>query len=372
MANQQLITYIKTQVANGAVMEAIRTALLGAGWAEADVNEAIAAVAPPAQTPAAAQPIVPVAAVKPVVETVKQVVPAEPQMMASPATQVSAAARPQVATQPVTVNLTGATSASPSFKVDEVVFHPEFAGASSFDAPTTMAQMAPTVVSGKKTGGSRIWFFVAIIFILFALAGGVVAGFFYTENSDLQGRVTSLSAQNARLADQSGVTVKDRKTTDDKVAALTDVNTDLESQLAIFVLPTGSAPVVDRSLTIRGKLESVPAGYTLTTSRGIVLQVKNSKDPRIDALLKPFVGTTVTMDGVVTPGVREITFIGFSAKDQKTNAATSTTPTATSTPIVPSTVKVSTSTATTTPVQPVVPVKPTSSSTPATTTAPIN
>lgn len=370
MANQQLITYIKTQVANGASMDAIRTALLGAGWADADVNEAMTSVGPaapvqsaavqPAMTkPAAAQPISMSTESKPIATQ-------QPAMTGS-ASPISAVARPQASAQPATVNLSGsgAMGSSPSFKVDEVVFRPEFAGGSGGITPTTMAQMAPVVAGDKKSGGSRIWFFVGVVFILLTLVSGAAAGYFYNANSDLQGRITSLSAQNARLSDQSGVTVKDRKTADEKIAALTDANADLATQLSIFVLPTGTSTVAaDRPITIRGTLGSVPIGYTLTTSKGIVLGVKNSKDPKIDALLKPFVGTAAEIDGVIVPGVREITFIGFSGKENNTAkpVATSTMAT-TTTSVAPNTVKATTTATTTVPVPVPVPSAPAKSAT---------
>lgn len=324
MANQQLITYIRTQVASGAAMEAIRAALVGAGWAEVDVNEAVAFVN--SESPAA--PL----AVKPAEQTVKKVEtigqPASIEQTAKPVASISpsvfqsagiSAAKPfNAAAQslaPASSSSTTNVSSGPvsAFKVDEVVFRPEsIAGPNGQAAPTTIAQMAPTIAQNNKSGGSRVWFFVAVFFILLSLASSGVAVFLYSENGNFQGRITSLSAQNARLADESGTSSKDRKVLDERIAALEEANQDLEDQISIFVLPTGgTGQAADRAITIRGRLDVSPAGYVLVTTRGIILQIKNSKDPKVESALKPFLGTVAKVDGVIVPGMREITFIGF-------------------------------------------------------------
>lgn len=57
MANQQLLDYIKQQLAEGVTEEDIKKPLLQNGWGDADINEALSALQPP--TPTSSAPIPP-------------------------------------------------------------------------------------------------------------------------------------------------------------------------------------------------------------------------------------------------------------------------------------------------------------------------
>ena len=54
MQNQQLVDYIKQQLQGGVAKDAVKKALLEAGWPEADVAESMQAAAPAAPATAVA------------------------------------------------------------------------------------------------------------------------------------------------------------------------------------------------------------------------------------------------------------------------------------------------------------------------------
>jgi hypothetical protein len=77
----------------------------------------------------------------------------------------------------------------------------------------------------------------------------------------------------------------------------------------VFAAPPAGAKEV--SVAVRGTLKAASDGkFTLTTSRNIVFTVKNYKDAKVTAALKPLADQGVTLSGVHAPASLEITVQG--------------------------------------------------------------
>lgn len=339
MANPQLVTYIQSQLSTGASKEAIRSALLGAGWPESDVNDAMG-------SGSTAQPAV--SAIQPAVsETVKSEPVAKSPVssaMASPAASSPIASSPstvilkdQIGKQSnanafsASVSSASANSAT-SFKVDEVVFNPESSPASSSPVTSSTAgQPAFKAVSVSGHHTSRIWVITSIVFLATTLAAGALAAFFNMEKNDLEGKVHTLTAQAERMASQVSTESTNRKSDAAKTDSLQTQVNDLEQQLSIFLPPMGSAASGDLPISITGKVATDTIGlFTITTSRGLILNIKNSKDSNVSDVLKPLMGTIVTVAGVHSISSKDISFVGLVSPAPSPVH----TPTATSTPPV--------------------------------------
>lgn len=184
---------------------------------------------------------------------------------------------------------------------------------------------------------------------------GLFAGYLYKNNGDLQTQIENLNGQLSALSGQA-VQPQPQNTNQDQAAltALQDQNNDLNSQLSLFLplkITTSSVPGATPSstptivtavtpvtlkgiLTYSGATSTPKNTYILTTSKGIMVTVKNSKDTKADAALKPLIGTQVQLTGIQTAGLREITVT-------EVNGAPLTTPVA---PVAPAAPPVSTTT----------------------------
>ena len=312
MANQQLVDYITQQTQAGVTKEVVKNALVTTGWGERDVADAMnaafgtspAAVAPVA-SPAAVSPAVsrPTIAAKPAVTPV--VMPAAKPIVASPA----------AASSLVSVSMFDAKSGP--------VFEPKSKSIQSGTPPTSSVASSGSVIAiaAQRSGNRFTSIFLPVILGVVTVGAGVFAYMTWREKSGLREQVAALTAQSAALQAQLQGLEKDKDADVSHITALTESANDFEGQLSLFVVPGGSSAAV--SVTVKGTVngsDKVP--YTLTTGKGIVLAIKNYKDPTVFPLLPSFVGEIIEITGTHVPGARDITVTALNGKP----IATPTTP----------------------------------------------
>lgn len=309
--NQQLKDYIAQQTKLGVSKDTIKSSLLGAGWNENDVTQAIAEAESGVQT---ATPLTPA---KPFSK------PAEPAVKSPTASFIT----------------------SDIFKAkNEPVFQSAGTGkpeSSSF--PETKPQVVSVSMKEKPAGGGGKLLPIILAVVSVALLGGNI--YFFLKNGDLNSKLVTLSASSgnsAELSNQITSLANDKKTLTDQIDSFNKTITDLSNQISIFV-PAATSSIVSVPFEVSGVLSGGgKLSYSLTTSRGIVLSVKNSKETDVEISLKQFVGAQVKLSGTHQPGsvslmvssVNDQTVQTISAAQSSSTASssTSTGSTSTSTP----------------------------------------
>ncbi len=309
-ANQQLKDYIAQQTKVGVSKDAIKSALIGAGWGESDVNQAIAEsepVSPAAVSSAPAQTVKPA-------ETFQVSKPSEPAEKSSPVSFVTSDIfRPK----------------------GEPVFQSTGAGSQPgvMGMKPEAASLKMKVSSGGKGG-------LVLTISLSVLSAGLLGGniYFFLQNSGLNSKLSTLSSGSSSFQTQVASLSADKKTLTDQVDSLNKTLADLNSQLAVFAVSSGSSTAAvpfDVSGTLGGGGKSL---YSLTTSKNIVLTVKNSKDADVEATLKTLLGSNVRLGGTHQDGSSQLTVttvngqaIQPAVKAASTTATSTTTGTASST-----------------------------------------
>lgn len=272
MANQQLIDYINQQIKLGVEKGTIKNMLVSAGWAETDVNEALNAKPEAVSSGSSSVSTSPVSAVSSPAATRDVVAPFSLQQKSSP---VETAAKPKLSND-VTIKIDKSTD----FK----------------DTPVT---------KGKGSPRDLILIIVMGVIIVGLLAAGVIL---YKINDDLGTQAVSLKSENDTLSANFASIQKNVNDLNGQNGDLKTQNGDLNSQLSLFVLPPGSTSTSGQ-ITLKGTLGGGAgrALYTLTTSKGITVTIKNSKSPKVDPILKTYLGTVVELTGTYTVGTKEMT-----------------------------------------------------------------
>lgn len=340
MVQDQLVDYISSQVKLGVSRDAIKAALVSAGWVAADVDDTFKKVDGGASA---------VAAAGGAMGTVSAMKPATtgPTMSSSPAK----GSEPQmirvtdlISSSPSTVSASPVATAKPVskdfMKSDGSQFGGKISG-NTFQASsavkttgTVAAAAGPTVMVGKG-GGSKlgmIWMIVAAVLIL-GFAG--LAGYFYMANAGLATQVASLNGTSATVNTQlaSLKSQLDASSTElaAQMASVTAANEDLALNLSFYAAPVGDASATAGTVlpvTISGWLTAAKGIYALTTPRGAKIFVANSANANVVGELKPLVGDTVQLVGTYVPGSDQMT---VNSATSITSPDTSATPTASST-----------------------------------------
>jgi hypothetical protein len=307
MANQQLVDYIKQQVQLGVQKDAIKSTLLSSGWPEAEVADALQSAAP-AVAPAA-QPQVTSDIFQPKTEVLKS--------------------EPKKAEVPFTAKIDSYQTAQPSVKMGGMAM--------------ATAASSPAASSG---GGMKKWAMMGGgVLALILLAGGT--WYFYSQSNMLADDKEAKIVENSELSRQLTALSQEKSNLQGQVNDLTEANNDMAVNLTFVQVGSGSPVTAKVKGTLKGD-DKTP--YTFTTSRGIVLSIKNYKDPKVNALLKPFLGNGITLGVTYVAGSREVmvTAVNDTVVPVETVAASSTAPAVT--PAAAS-APAATSTATTTPKQ---------------------
>lgn len=268
MAQQQLVDYIKQQIGLGVTRETITGSLRDAGWTESDIREAMAGLSPQS-SPGAASP------------------PAKAQSVAKP-TETSPKSDRGIPT--VTIDIVEP-------RKGESVFQPE---AEAVPDPGSLIALAASKKKSHK--GVVLGIVFGALIILFGGAGA----FFYMKGEDAEKRLTALGAEHAAQKGEIEALTKAVAELTDAKAILANENTDLLNQLSVFRtagMPAGASA----GITVRGVVAFEKNQYTLTTNKGIVLFVKNSRDAKLDAILNPLAGNEAEITGTHPLGSRDVT-----------------------------------------------------------------
>ncbi len=292
MANQQLVDYIKGQLVAGVPKDALQSTLKGAGWADADIADAMKGVEGAAAAPAV------------------QSAPKEPAVSAAPK-EVNfsvSSAKPFAAVQ-------AAAPKEPVQDVRAAIAMQEQASSLSLGVAPMEAKKDAKKISSGEAGKKRSSVLPIVLGVLFLLsAGGAV--YLYMNEGALRDQVATLTSQNAAFTTQVAAlgSSKDTLTAqvtnlDNQIASLTASNASLTGELSFFVLAPSASATAPMSVSLSGVLSSGKSGYLLTTVDGLVVGLKNGKDAKVDPILKPLAasGTVAEIAGTHLPGSNQVT-----------------------------------------------------------------
>lgn len=293
MPNQQLVDYVSQQKKAGIAPEVIKKALLETGWEQRDVDEAMnpVVVASPAvasQSPSQPQPKI---EVKPIASAAASSVNVSTfDVKSGPVFE------PKSQSQAVSPVASSPVAASSSFRSSQG------ATAATLASISTQSIASP---SGVALAPHKKHILLPMVMGIMILGLGILGYMLWSESSELQGSVTSLAADKAALIAQVDVVKKQIDETERRSVALTEESKDLERQLSLFVgAPNATSTVV----TVKGVLNgSDKISYSLITSKGMVLSIKNYKEPLALSVLTPLIGQTIEISGLHALGARDIT-----------------------------------------------------------------
>jgi len=308
MANQQLIDYVKGQMIANVSEADIKKILKDAGWPDTEIEEGLRG----AKGTIASQPAQP---------ATSSAMPA-----AKPTEPVKTETKKESMSFDFMTNPGGTSSASPASTAKDI----KKDEAKPFSLPAE-----PTPSGGKS---SMLPWIVAGVAILAMVGIGV---YFYLQNGSLSSQVDTLTASNNALTSQLTGLKGSTASVDNLNAAKADA-LEANNELALFVISSvATGTPAAAPISFKGTVGTAKSGYTFTTAKGIILAVKNSKDAKVEAALKPLVGTVAELGGTHIPGAFDFTLETLNgAALPEIVVATSTTPSATSTkPAATSTAK---------------------------------
>ena len=283
MANQQIVDYIASQVKLGVSLDVTKNALTSAGWAPGDIDEAIKAVQ---AAPASTKPNVPAASSAKTI-SVSDLIPSGLDTV-----QTSFESK-----------LADKAKNAPVVAVKEKIATPVVVAKKKLSMPHISASLIVTIVCAVlalAAGGATVYFYLQVNGLQSKLTAITNTG--GTQAS----QVTSLAAQVAALTSQLADATKAKTDSDANAASLAATNQDLATDLSFFVASNTSGTPTSVSATVKGTLGSGSL-YTLILSNGIKLFIANSKTAKVDAALKPLLGTAVEVVGTHNPGSNMLT-----------------------------------------------------------------
>ncbi len=302
MVQDQLVDYITSQLKAGVSADAIRTALLGAGWQAADVDDTMKKVQGAA--PAGAQ-------------TAQR--PAQPQvirvsdLVSSSAGQkpVSFAANPSDS-KPSAVAVAAGASAS-SAKTDAVMA--KIASGAKPSGTVTAISSSAGMATGtaKKSRAIVTESVLGVLMLAFAAA----AIFLYFENQGLASQLSSLNEQSSGVSSQISALQSQFNASTSvlqaQMSSTTADNAELMLELSFYAAIPGMTPATTSVSSLSG---IVTGGgrypYAITAQHGAKILVANSKDPRVVALLGPLAAassTSAQVSGEYIPGSDSMTLV---------------------------------------------------------------
>lgn len=320
MANAQLVDYIKQQLQLGVTKEVIKATLAQAGWPESEINEALSASGPS-----------PVQQSSPKISSEQVTQAAETASSAPGVTSVSSkpgiSASSSSAFSQFTQKSSPFTQQSSPF-IAKDIFQPKTEAVFQPESQPITSQVAKN--SGDGSSLKKYLIIAGCAVVILGLAGWSI--YLFLQNGKLKQEISQNSALSPALeqANSQVASLTDEKNS--LAAQLAEANlekADLILHLSFFIPPSGEATTT--SLNIRGSLaggDKKP--YTLTTSRGAVLNIKNSSNKEVASVLQNLLGNEVEISGTYVPGTREITVINVNGTPVETPVAEQPVPTSTS------------------------------------------
>lgn len=272
MIQQQIVDYARAQLKLGVSRAVVKSTLLGAGWAEADIEDSLKGFD---------------ATELPKIEEKKmQISGLNPTIMISDLVADSKV-------QPM-----------PSGRVDSV--------AKKIEPKIETSRSPVSNRLGMPKSGKTI-LTIALAVLALGAAGGAV--YFYLQNRGLQRKLADLSSQidaanTKMLSLTSQVTDLANQKHDlvSGVISLTDENKMLASKLSFFFAPANVSSSEAAEFVFKGILAGGgKALYAVISDDGIKISVKNSKDEKVNAALTNLVGKIVSIGGTHLPGSKDVT-----------------------------------------------------------------
>lgn len=277
MIQKQIVDYAKSQISVGVGRDAIREALVGAGWTGQDINDSFATLDAVSSNKSAVQDFFPVKS---------------------------------ASSEPARGGVIMVNDLISGIKLDGSVGVKNERQSKSTGADKDMAvktdKPGSRLISGDKSKMAVI--VLGIAAAVFAIA----AVFLYAQNGSLKAQIRAGNDQiNSRVGDLesklAGAT-KDRDSLNSQIASISKNNQDLSDTLNFFVVPNGKTSADEADFSLTGLLGgSGKSGYTVVASSGIKVFVKNSKDAKVDAALKNLTGNSVQISGKHAYGTRDVT-----------------------------------------------------------------
>ncbi len=326
MVQPQLVDYIASQVKLGVSRDAIKSALVGAGWMEIDIEDTLKKIEGGAAAPASAS--------------------AKPASLSASAATTSSGASPKGA-EPQSVRVSDLIAASGS-ATSFLSKGQASSGKNKFDVaakPTEPQKLSmKNDIAAAADPPSKKGLIVKIVGAVLIAGFAGAAGYFYYQNTGLSAEIAKLSgesnnvnAQLSSLMNQVQAMSASNTALTGQISSLMEENQTLLGNLSFAAVPPlSSGNAATETVSIAGALRNVKSSYELTTPYGVLVVVQNSKDPGVDAALKPLLGTatSVALTGTHIPGSQYLVVTainGASLAASSTPAATSTA-SATSTP----------------------------------------
>lgn len=269
MVNQQLLDYVMHQLKVGVSSDVVRTTLLQNGWADADVDEAMQQATPKRATaPAASQAV-------------------------STSGAFSSASR-------------GATMTRDIFQPsNEPVFQPSKAAldrgrAGTKEPAAAVAAVAAGGVAAPAKRGIALYIVMAVLALVAVGAGGYA--FTLSSKSGALAKDKQLLTQERDALQNQVQTLTQQKNDEEQRARTFQEQSDSLGKLLAVFKNLGVSTSTPQTLTIRGTIHGdEKSGYTLTHPEEVVFVIANSKDAKIQELLKPLVGTLVDLTASFVP-----------------------------------------------------------------------
>jgi hypothetical protein len=318
MVQEQLVEYVSSQLKLGVSRDAIKAALIGAGWATADVEDTLK------KLEGAAKPAAPVSGIPASVTPV------------GTSSNISSKPASSPAGSPSSIRVSDLVSASPSSTpFTSSSSRPAASPATDQNKKPAQGQSSlsmsnlqnrPLDLARPKTAvgamqempvKKRNTPFMMIVGIVLMLGLAAFAVFFYFQNNSLAQKVAALGTTSADVASQIATLTGQVQTLEASNTALTSENASiagenlvLRTNLSFAAIPPASsnAPATE-TVSISGTITAGKSFYTLTTQYGVVVLVKNAQDPKVAAAIAPLVksGGSATLTGTHVPGSQYIT-----------------------------------------------------------------
>ncbi|MBU6500315.1 MAG: hypothetical protein KGJ89_00595 [Patescibacteria group bacterium] len=307
MVQQQLVDYIKEQLKLGVDASATKAALVDAGWPSADVEDSLGEISGGGKQAAVSD---------------GQAATSKDMAAKSNAPIVANFGLPSSQQAPIIVSdLLGSTQLNMAAKA-------------TADKNNNKPETANKILLTKKMPGmSRFTAPTIIMIVLGVVAVALAAGdvYLYLQDKSFQQKITAFSSSGDAVV--SNITALNSQIADLKskngdlasqVSSLQKDNQGLIDEISFVGVPSGSTSTEDLAFSVSGVLAGGgQVQYNLTTKNGIKIYVKNYKDAKVDAALKPFVNQTVSLSGTHAPGSRDATITAVNGSDISTITSTS-------------------------------------------------
>ncbi len=296
MIQDQLIGYITSQTRLGVSRDALRTSLIAAGWAAADVDDSLKKAEE--GKPLSSAPVSSVAASPAMGAVGIASKPADPQ--AIPMSDLISVPKD------ASTFSAGPDQRSPK-KPDsmESMRKQKPAAMKAPDVATEFPSRTPGMPAKGKGG-----LITEIILGVLALGFAAAAGFFYFQNSSLTGQIANMTGQSAAVSAKLAGLQSTVDAANMNMVFLQKMLDDVKNNLSFYTTVPSIPAGVSREISIAGVVSGggkVP--YVLTTRYGAKLSVQNSKDVQVINFLAPLLGTSTVVSGTYFSGTPNITII---------------------------------------------------------------